>query len=71
MSVSALALVGVVVLARTPGRRQVLLCYSLILVLGVLISSGEDAFLLVLHEHVVFFRGLRPSRASGSCPCFR
>ncbi len=69
MSVSALALVGVVVLARTPGRRQVLLCYSLILVLGVLISLGpRTPFYSFLHEHVVFFRGLRALTRFGLLP---
>ncbi len=69
MSVSALALVGVVVLARTPGRRQVLLCYLLILVLGVLISVGpRTPFFSFLHEHVIFFRGLRALTRFGLLP---
>jgi hypothetical protein len=68
MSVSALALVGVVVLARTPGRRQVLLCYLLILVLGVLISSAGTPIYSFLHERMIFFPGLQALSRFGLLP---
>jgi hypothetical protein len=69
ISVSALALVGVVVLARTTGGRQILLCYSLILVLGVLVSLGpRTPFYSFLYEHVIFFRGLRALTRFGLLP---
>jgi hypothetical protein len=55
-----LAPLGAVLLARERGRRDVLLCYLAILVVGVLISLGpRTPFYSLLYEHVVFFRGLR------------
>ena len=69
VSVSVLALAGVVALARTPGRRQTLLCYSLILILGLLISLGpRTPFYPFLYEHVIFFRGLRALTRFGLLP---
>jgi len=69
VSVSVLALAGVVALGRTPGRRQVLLCYLLILVLGLLISLGPRAPLYsFLHEHMIFFRGLPALSRFGLLP---
>lgn len=69
LSVSVLALAGVVALARTPGRRQILLCYSLILILGFLISLGpRTPFYSFLYEQVIFFRGLRALTRFGLLP---
>ena len=69
VSLSVLALAGVVALARTPGRRQILLCYSLILVLGFLISLGPTTpFYSFLYEQVIFFRGLRALTRFGLLP---
>jgi hypothetical protein len=69
VSLSVLALAGVVALARTPGRRRILLCYSLILVLGFLISLGPTTpFYSFLYEHVIFFRGLRALTRFGLLP---
>jgi hypothetical protein len=69
VSVSLLALAGVVALARTPGRRRILFCYGLILVLGVLISLGpRTPFYPFLYEQVIFFRGLRALTRFGLLP---
>jgi len=69
VSLSVLALAGVVALGRTAGRRQVLLCYSLILILGVLISLGpRTPVYSFLHEHVIFFRGLPALSRFGLLP---
>ncbi len=69
VSVSMLALAGVVALARTPGRRQILLCYLLILILGFFISLGpKTPFYSFLYEHVIFFRGLRALTRFGLLP---
>jgi len=69
VSVSVLALAGVVTLARTPGRRQILLCYSLILILGFSISLGPRTPVYpFLYEHVIFFRGLRALTRFGLLP---
>jgi hypothetical protein len=52
-----------------PGGRRILFCYSLILVLGVLISLGpRTPFHSFLHEHVIFFRGLRALTRFGLLP---
>jgi hypothetical protein len=69
VSVSALALAGVFALARAPGRFRILLCYSLILLAGFLISLGpRTPFYSFLYEHVVFFRGLRALTRFGLLP---
>ncbi len=69
VGLSALALAGAVVLAMTPGRRRILLCYSLVLVLGFLISLGPKTPLYpFLYEHLVFFRGLRALTRFGLLP---
>jgi hypothetical protein len=68
-TVSLLALAGIVVLARTPGRRQALAGYLLILALGFLLSLGpRTAIYAFLYEHVVFFRGLRALTRFGLLP---
>ncbi len=69
LSITLLALVGIVALVRTPGGRRVLCCYGLILILGVLISLGSRTpFFPFLYEHVVFFRGLRALTRFGLLP---
>ncbi len=68
-TIAILALGGVVALARAPGRRRTLLCYTVILVVGVLISLGpRTPFYPFLYEHVVFFRGLRALTRFGLLP---
>ncbi len=69
LALSVLALAGVVALARTKGSRQVLFCYSLIFILGFLISLGpRTPFYPFLYEHVIFFRGLRALTRFGLLP---
>jgi hypothetical protein len=69
VSVTILALAGVVALARKPGRRTVLFCYALILLLGFLISLGpRTPFYPILYDHVIFFRGLRALTRFGLLP---
>ncbi len=69
VSVSLLSIAGAVALARAPGQRRILLCYGIIFLVGYLISLGPRAPLYpFLHEHVVFFRGLRALTRFGLLP---
>jgi hypothetical protein len=69
VSLSLLALAGAVALTRTPSGLRVLLCYALILILGILVSLGPNTpFYPFLYEHLVFFRGLRALTRFGLLP---
>jgi hypothetical protein len=69
LSITLLALVGIVALGRRPDGRRVLFCYGLILILGFLISLGpRTPFYSFLYENVVFFRGLRALTRFGLLP---
>ncbi|HXV62173.1 MAG TPA: hypothetical protein VEK15_15845 [Vicinamibacteria bacterium] len=70
-TVLGLGVVGAWDLARRPGRRSILLCYTTILVVGVAVSLGPRLPLYpFLYEHVVFFRGLRALTRFGLLPLF-
>ncbi|MFQ5789149.1 MAG: hypothetical protein ACE5JI_01610 [Acidobacteriota bacterium] len=75
LTLLVLATVGaVVLLSRQSGcsrPRALLACYGLILLTGFLLSLGPHGPLYpVLHEHVVFFRGLRALTRFGLLPLF-
>jgi hypothetical protein len=68
-SVTLLSIAGAAALARSSGGRRILLCYGLILVLGVALSLGPRTPIHpFLYEHVVFFRGLRALTRFGLLP---
>lgn len=69
LSLLVLGGAGLVLLLRDPDKRRIGICYSGILIAGVVLSLGPHTPVYpFLYEHVVFFRGLRALTRFGLLP---